>query len=49
MIKPQGMSKEEWNDTLIRMAFMAVKNASVDMDSKEGKEIIDFYKKAMEK
>lgn len=47
--KPNGMSKEQWNKTLIQMAMMAIKNARVDMDSKEGKEIMDYYKAGMEK
>lgn len=47
--KPNGMSKEQWNNTLMQMAMMAIKNARVDINSKEGKEIIEFYKAGMEK
>lgn len=47
--KPDGMSKERWNDMLICMALMAIKNAGVDKDSKEGKEIVEYYKAWMEK
>jgi hypothetical protein len=43
------MSKANWNDHLIKMAYLALKNARVEMDSKEGKEIMEYYKKAMEK